>query len=66
MSGIPRMDSEGGCRPYLQVFKDAKLLFTSTGRDAQLNKIRLVHATVGTHAYMRVYNISSCDTCHLG
>lgn len=34
MNGIPRMENNETCTPYLQIFKDAKLLFTSTGRDS--------------------------------
>jgi hypothetical protein len=38
MNGIPRFeassDGKGRCRPYLQIFKAAKLLYTSTGRNA--------------------------------
>jgi len=42
MHGIPRLgdriegsaENEEGCRPYLQIFKDGKLLYTSTGLDS--------------------------------
>jgi hypothetical protein len=37
MNGIPKMGDGNGsneaCRPYLQIFKDARLIYTSTGRD---------------------------------
>ena len=44
MNGIPKfedMKGDGaaasqGCRPYLQIFKNAKLIYTTTGRDKVL------------------------------
>jgi len=32
IKGIPAFENDGSCRPYLQIFKDAKLLYTSTGK----------------------------------
>ena len=48
MNGIPRFEADKDassadkakrCRPYLQIFKNAKLMYTSTGRNVE-NAVR--------------------------
>jgi hypothetical protein len=43
INGIPRFEEDGSCRPYLQIFKDAKLLYTSTGRSHMEDGLRWYH-----------------------
>jgi hypothetical protein len=40
MSGIPRFDVNGSVRPYLQIFKNAKLVYTSSKKGEELKWYR--------------------------
>ena len=56
MVGIPNYDGKGGCAPYLQIFKQGKLLFTHTGN----THIHTYH--IHTYTHMHTYTHTNTYT----